>query len=141
MSTATLSAFDSTLHKTNVWLKDVMEELRWDDFQRAYRALRAVLHALRDRLPMEEATDLGAQLPMLVRGFYYEGWSPRHTPVLEHKLEQFLQHIEDQFRGDPHADAEQIARAVFHTLDKHVTAGELQDVKRNLPEAVRALWT
>jgi uncharacterized protein (DUF2267 family) len=31
-----------------------------------------VLHALRDRLTVEEASDLAAQLPMLIRGLYYE---------------------------------------------------------------------
>jgi uncharacterized protein (DUF2267 family) len=33
-----------------------------------------MLHALRDRLPPEIAVHLSAQLPMLVRGIYYEGW-------------------------------------------------------------------
>lgn len=141
MNTASLPTFENTLHKTNIWLKDLMQELQWDDYQRAYRALRTVLHALRDRLPIEEATDLGAQLPMLVRGFYYEGWSPGHTPVPEHKLEQFLEHINVQFQGEPDADGEQITRAVFRTINKHVTAGEIEDVKHNLPEAIRALWT
>ena len=68
--------FDGTLQKTNVWLNDIMNELDWQEHPyKAYLALRTVLHTLRDRLTIEEAVQLGAQLPMLVRGFYYEGWT------------------------------------------------------------------
>ena len=141
MSITKVSAFEGTIHKTNVWLKDVMAELGWEDHQRAYHALRAVLHALRDRLTVEEATDLGAQLPMLIRGFYYEGWNPSRTPVAEHKREEFLRHVADEFRGDLAANPEQITRVVFKVVAKHVTAGEIEDVKRILPEPIRALWT
>jgi uncharacterized protein (DUF2267 family) len=75
MSTTGLEIFDTTLQKTHVWLNDVMHKLGWQDERpRAYLALRTVLHALRDRLPVEEATHLGAQLPMLIRGFYYENY-------------------------------------------------------------------
>jgi len=42
------------------------------DERRAYNALRAVLHALRDRLTTEEIAQFGAQLPTFVRGVYYE---------------------------------------------------------------------
>jgi len=56
----------------------------------AYVALRATLHALRDRLPVEETAELAAQLPMLVRGVYYEGWDPTGKPVRERSLEGFL---------------------------------------------------
>jgi len=76
MSQTGVAAFDSTIQTTNVWLHDIMERLGWQDRHRAYHALRAVLHALRDRLPVDQAAALGAQLPMLVRGFYYEGWHP-----------------------------------------------------------------
>ena len=79
MTTAMISAFESTLHKTNVWLKDLMSELEWEtDYQRAYHALRAVLQALRDRLTIDEATHLASQLPMLIRGFY---WGSRRLPI------------------------------------------------------------
>jgi uncharacterized protein (DUF2267 family) len=74
MSTTGLEIFDTTVQKTHIWLNEIMDELGWEDnWHRAYLALRTVLHELRDHLTTEEATDLGAQLPMLVRGFYYEG--------------------------------------------------------------------
>jgi uncharacterized protein (DUF2267 family) len=34
-----------------------------------------------------------------------------------------------------------LVNAVFRTLERHVSAGELDDVRHILPEAVRGLWT
>ena len=142
MTGGTIAAFESTLHKTNIWLKDLLSELGWQDsdHQRSYHALRAVLHALRDRLTVEEASDLAAQLPMLVRGFYYEGWNPAKTPVVDRSRRAFLQHVAEQFDADPNADAEVITRAVFRVISKHVTSGETKDIRRSLPEPIQALW-
>ena len=101
MSVTSIAAIESSIHTTNTWLKELMEELGWDDRQRAYRALAVVLHALRDRLSVAEAADLGAQLPMLVRGLYYEGWTPKGKPIKERKREDFLAHIAAAFPGQP----------------------------------------
>jgi uncharacterized protein (DUF2267 family) len=140
MPTLSVSAFDQTLEKTNAWLRDLRKELGWMDSDRTYHALRAVLHALRDRLTVEEAANLGAQLPLLLRGCYYEGWRPGRNPVRDRTAEQFLAHVADEFRGDPLLDYEEIVEAVFYTLEKHITTGEVQDVKANLPAEVRKLW-
>ena len=75
MSSTGLEVFDETVHKTNIWLKEIAQVLG-PDRHRAYNALRAVLHCLRDRLTVDEAAQLGDQLPMLVRGIYYEAWHP-----------------------------------------------------------------
>lgn len=142
MTTATVSAFENTLHKTNVWLKDLLFELEWHetDYQRAYHALRTVLHALRDRLPVEEAADLSAQLPMLIRGFYYEGWSPAKVPTLQRTREEFFLRISEEYADDMSVNVEEVTRAVFRVLAMHVSLGELEDVKQCLPESIRKLW-
>lgn len=140
MSATGVAAFDRTIQTTNVWLNEVMEEMGWKgDHRRPYHALRAVLHALRDRLSVEEATDLGAQLPMLIRGIYYEGWKPSGKPIVERKKEDFLAHIAEAFPDDPDLDLERVVGAVFNVLAKHVTAGEIDDVKNSLPAPLRAL--
>lgn len=69
MPVTSLDTFDTTIHKTNAWLNELRQELGWDDRHAVYLALRATLHALRDRITVEEVAQLGAQLPMLVRGF------------------------------------------------------------------------
>lgn len=140
MSATGLDVFDTTIQKTNSWLNDVMYTLGWQDRHTAYLALRATLHALRDRLNVEEVAQLGAQLPMLIRGFYYEGWDPTGKPLHERHKEQFLAHIERQSRGDDRIDPEEAARAVFTVLANRVTEGEIEDVKHVLPDAIRDLW-
>jgi uncharacterized protein (DUF2267 family) len=141
MSTTGLDAFDTTLHKTQVWLNDLMRELEWQDSRpKAYLALHCVLHTLRDRLTPEEAVHLGAQLPMLIRGFYYEGWKLSGKPVKERHKEAFLAHVKAEFREDPRVDPETVARAVFKVLAHHITSGEIKDIKSLLPEELRELW-
>jgi uncharacterized protein (DUF2267 family) len=140
MSATGLDVFDTTLHKTNIWLNDLMQVLGWLDRHKAYMALRATLHALRDRLTVEEVAQLGAQLPMLIRGFYYEGWDPASKPLRIRHKEQFLARIEEEFRGDDRIDPEQVARAVFMVLAKRVSEGEIEDVKHVLPTEIRDLW-
>ena len=140
MSLTTITPIESTIHTTNSWLKELMEELGWENRQRAYHALGAVLHALRDRLTVAEAADLGAQLPMLIRGLYYEGWSPKGKPVKERRKEDFLAHIAVAFGDDPKMFPEDVVWAVFKVLQRHVSAGEISDVKHVLPAEIRSLW-
>jgi uncharacterized protein (DUF2267 family) len=143
MSMTGLDVFDRTIHKTNTWLKDLMEIMGWDSRRGAYSAMRATLHALRDRMPAVEVAQLGAQLPMLIRGFYYEGWSPTGKPIKERHEEHFLAWIAQELRSNDFADlidAERIARGVFQVLSMRVTDGEIEDVKHLLPKDLRHLW-
>ena len=127
---------------THIWVKEASEELKWKDERRAFLALRTVLHALRDRLTIEEAVHLGAQLPTLIRGSYYEGWRPKKVPVRDATRYGFLGEIQAAFAKthDPQVDSVHIARAIFRMLNKKVSAGEITDVLSTLPEAVRDLW-
>jgi len=140
MSLTAIGPIERAVHTTNIWLKELMEELGWEDREQAYHALGAVLHALRDRLTVVEAADLGAQLPMLIRGLYYEGWTPTGKPVKERKREDFLAHISTALRGRAAIFPEAVAWAVFKLLQAHVSAGEIQDVKHVLPAQIRSLW-
>jgi len=139
MITAGLDVFDRTLHKTYEWLADLMRLLAINDRHVAYQALRATLYALRDRLTAEEVAQLGAQLPMLVRGFYYEGWDPTAKPLKLRHIEAFLAYIASEFINDE-VEPEQAARAVFALLAERITKGEIEDVKHILPAELRELW-
>jgi len=140
MATEHLAPFERTVQRTNEWLGELQQELGRDDAQYAYRVLRAVLFALRDRLTVEEASDFAAQLPMLVRGIYYEGWNPAHTPSKERNREAFLQHVAQFLADIPTEDPETLTRSAFKVIDRHVQAGEIKHVKDMLPKDVRDLW-
>jgi uncharacterized protein (DUF2267 family) len=102
--------------------------------------LRAVLHCLRDRLTVDEAAQLGDQLPMLVRGIYYEAWHPAGKPEKIRTREEFLARISTHLPKARPINAEDAAHAVFQVLEKHVTAGEIQDVVQAMPQEIRTLW-
>ncbi len=135
-----LTAFEHTIQTTQQWLHEIEEGIGWQDPHRAYLALRAVLHALRDRLTVEQAAALAAQLPMLVRGFYYEGWHPHGKPLKERKRDEFLAHVAETLRDDPYIDPEQITDVVLDVLARHVSRGEIECIKRTLPAELRGLW-
>jgi uncharacterized protein (DUF2267 family) len=140
MSLTTFAPIESTLHTTDLWLTDVMEDLGWEDRSLAYPALQVVLHSLRDRLPVEAVAALGSQLPLLVRGIYYEGWSPSGTSVRESEKEDFLAQIAAAFRNNPEVDPERVARAVFRVLKRYAPSGEIRDEELVLPPGIRVLW-
>jgi uncharacterized protein (DUF2267 family) len=141
MSNAISEVFGASLQKTQVWFNELMFELGWEGKpQRAYLALRTVLHALRDRLTVEEALQLGAQLPMLIRGFYFEGWTLQDKPHKERRKEDFLEPIKIAFKDDATANAQSVTRAVFKVLAKHVSSGEIADIKQIMPKELQELW-
>jgi uncharacterized protein (DUF2267 family) len=118
-----------------------MDELDWQNHpHKAYLALRTVLHALRDRLTVEEAIQLGAQLPMLIRGFYYEGWTLTGKPIKERHEEEFLDHVQKAFKNEGMINARSATRAVFKLLDRQISKGEIEDIKHILPKPLQKLW-
>ena len=141
MSNSVLEVFDASLQKTQVWINDLMRELGWEERpQNTCLALRTALHALRDRLTVEEAVHLGAQLPILIRGVYYEGWKLTGKPVKERHKSEFLDHIAVVFRDDPTVDPEKVMRAVLKVLARHISEGETDNVKNLLPKTLQELW-
>lgn len=138
MSTGVRS-FDRTVQETNEWLHELMEELHFENKQNTYIALRAVLHAVRDRLSPDEAVQMASQLPMLVKGFYYEGWSPAGKPKKIRHLDEFFKEIqENALRKE--LDVERVTRAVFKSLAKRLSPGEVEDIKGMFPKELNTLW-
>jgi uncharacterized protein (DUF2267 family) len=135
MSNTGFAPFTTTVDKTNRILRGIETELGWPRERRnqSYAALRSVLHAVRDRLTVDEAAQLGAQLPMLVRGIYYEGWDPGRVPVKMHR-DEFLQRIRQEFPYDVPAGIEAVLRIVLTTLRQHITDGEWADIKSAMPK-------
>jgi uncharacterized protein (DUF2267 family) len=105
MTTTRVDIIDRSVEKAHVWLNDLAEELGTEDRHQAYRVLRAFLHALRDHLSVDETAQLSAQLPIFVRGVFYEGWDPSRTPEHARDIESFLTRIaaEAQLAGETEA--------------------------------------
>lgn len=138
--TTGLDTFDKTVHESNLWLKAVMERLDSDDRHRAYSTLRAVLHALRDRIGAESAAHLGAQLPMLLRGLFYEGWDPTNKPTKERHEDAFLAHIARELPRATEDEVEQGTLAVFDVLSKHIDRGAAVKIAGMFPQELRKFW-
>jgi uncharacterized protein (DUF2267 family) len=140
MSTTGLPVFDTTVQETNLWLKAIMEGLHTDDRHLAYLALRATLHALRDRLGPENAVHLAAQLPMLVRGLYYEGWRLAASQTKERTRADFLEHLRSELPRGSAIDPNVAVRAVFGVMWEKLDLGEVGEVIDRLPEELKQLW-
>jgi len=139
--TTGLDTFDKTVQESNLWLKDVMERLNTYDRHHAYSTMRAVLHALRDRIGPENAAHLGAQLPMLLRGLFYEGWDPTGKPTKERHESAFLVHIARELpRAAGPGEIEQGALAVLDVLSKHIDRGAAVKLAAILPQDLRRFW-
>lgn len=138
MSTG-LAIFDTTVQESNEWLKLVEAELPPCDRQQAYSALRAVFHILRDRLPAEAVMSLSAQLPMLLRGVFLEGWragSPSDIRDPEAFARAVANHLPSKF---PREGAG-VVQAVFAVMTKRLDPDEVAKVVRHLPEPLRPFW-
>ena len=141
MSALGLSVFDKAVQDGNIWLNELNKTLDWEDKKRAYRLLRSVLHTVRDRLTIEEASHLAAQLPMLIRGIYFEGWKPSRVPSKLRKKDEFVNETEKAFADDPNDSPEDCVRAVLKLLSAHIPVGEIDDVKNLMPTEIRELWS
>lgn len=136
-----LNVFDRAVHTANRFLQEILDELGWDDRQAAYHALRAVLFSLRDRLTTELAAAFGAQLPLLIRGIYYEGFRPTRQPEKYRTLEEWNARVEGAFQpADQEIDSETASTAVFRMLNEELDRDVLEKVHAAMPEAVRNLW-
>jgi uncharacterized protein (DUF2267 family) len=139
MSATGLEVFDKTLQSTNVWLREI-EQVIGPDRQVAWHALGAVLRTLRDRLPVGLAAHLGAQLPLLVRGLYYDQWQPRPKPLKLRTAKLFLDEVAKGLEGVRPVDPDEAARAVFQVLNHYLDHGQVENVRGALSEPIRRLW-
>lgn len=140
MAETGIRGLDTTIQKTNEWINEVKDEIGCMDRNDAYLALRSTLHALRDRLMPEEAIDLGAQLPMLIRGIYFEGYTTSGKPVTVRRKHEFLDLVERELGRNPEIDPEDAAEGVFAVLGRKISEGEIRDIKSMLPKEIDELW-
>jgi uncharacterized protein (DUF2267 family) len=133
-------SFDTTVDKTNRLLKEIEHEYGWPKERRnqSYAALRGVLHALRDRLTVEESAQLAAQLPMLVRGLYFEGWNPSEVPM-KMTRDEFLERVRRDFPYEVKGGIQPLVATVLRALRLYGTEGEWEDVKASMPKELASV--
>lgn len=134
-----LDVFDKTIQTTNVWLKDINEEIG-PDKQLAWHVLGVVLRTVRDRIPAQEAAHLAAELPLMVRGAYYDQYRPAEQPAKSRSKEEFLEQVAAGLDQNRPVNPEAATRAVLHTVSQHVPKGQVDKTRNNLPEDIRSLW-
>jgi uncharacterized protein (DUF2267 family) len=138
MSSSGLDIFDRTLQATHIWLGEIAETLG-PDRQLAWHALGSVTRALRDRVPVPLAAHFGAQLPLLVRGLYYDRWRPTE-PQTWRSADEFFAVLAHEFEGLRPIAPAAAAKAVFQVLNHHMDPGQVRKMREALPEEVRTLW-
>ena len=139
MSANGLPVFDKTVQTTNIWLDQIMERLG-PDRQVAWKVLSTVLHKLRDRLPVEAAAHLGAQLPLLVRGAYYDQFQPARQPGACRSREDFVAEVAEWLADTRPVDPEEAIAAVLDMLSRNIDPGQVEKIKGVLPEPIRRMW-
>jgi uncharacterized protein (DUF2267 family) len=131
--------FSHAANQAQQWVNELAEDLKWNE-QKAYRLLRSVLHTLRDWLSPQEMADLSAQLPVLIRGIYFEGWNPMEAPAFDRKKRDFVIRVRANMVGDSDIDIDAPISAVFKLLDRHISHGEIVQVRNSMKKSLRELW-
>lgn len=140
MSATGLEVFDKSIQTTNIWLDEIMEDMG-PDRQVAWHMLGAVLRTMRDRLPADLAAHLGAQLPLVVRGAYYDQYKPAAASDKNRSLDDFLGKIADELRFTRPVDTKEALQVVCTTLARHVDDGQIAKVWDALPKEIREVAT
>lgn len=135
------NVFAPAVQSARAWLVEIAENLDLPpEDPRVLRALRAGLHAIRARLPLNEVIDLGAQLPTLIRGIYYEGLGANHEPAKIRTAEDMLARVTVELGNEKRVKPVDVLRATIHVLVDHVSEGEIEDVVATLPRPIAELW-
>lgn len=140
MTTQGLEVIDHSVHLTHEWVNELAGRLDYTSRRSALRLMRVVLRRIRDHLLIDEVAQLSAQLPVMIRGFFFEGWVPKLTPIKERKGEEFVAHVRGQMGQTSEYRGEVDIRSVFELLNARISRGEIEDIRASLPEDLRALW-
>jgi uncharacterized protein (DUF2267 family) len=130
-------AFAHSLEVANIWVGEIKRSLKISPAH-AWSVLCAVLHTLRDRLTVEQAAHLGNQLPLIVRGAFFDQWRPAHKAKKIRREKEFLDIVRARLPASISLDAKQAVNEVFTVLAHH-PAGEIQKIVKTLPPELRAL--
>mgnify|MGYP006272188267 CR=1 FL=1 len=137
MAMHTIDTVWTSVEKTNLWLHALKSKLGWQDNHATFEALKLTLQTLRDRMKPEESANFAAQLPMVIRGAFYEGWQPEEVPKKWRHLDAFLEPMQTHFTHADAAEIRRIVECVLATVNEHLSAGIMADVKSMMPDDIK----
>ena len=129
-----------SLEHTYEWIKVLMQDYNFSNENKAFVVLRATLKALRDRLPLNEVVHLGSQLPVLLRGYYFEGWNPEHEANEINASHDFVYLVKSHLNGHEDINLDEAVPATLKLIFDMIDQGEAKEVKANLPEDLRSYY-
>jgi uncharacterized protein (DUF2267 family) len=139
----TVRQLSHATQQVQAWLNDLSRRQPFENQEQAYSYLRAVLHAIRDRLTPEEVAHVGSQLPMIVRGFYFEGWRPVLAPNEFATRAELYDRVRESLgstQGPETLDVEEATGTVIDFLADHLDEGLLRHVTSQLPGNIATLF-
>ena len=132
--------FEKFCNEAQSWVREIAENMRTPErTDWALNVLRAVLHTLRDRTMVQEVFHLSAQLPVLVRGIYFEGYDPRDKP-LKMNADEFMNTVGKRMGPGTEVPPGEAIRAVMSVLYDKVSRGELDDIRGSMPKDIKRMW-
>ncbi len=138
--------FTKYAQKGNEFLADLSSELGTDnDIERSGRILRSVFHVLRDVISKEESLQLISQLPMALKSVYVDGWTFKKPQDPIRNEDDFFEAVikKDSPVGycnfNSKKEAQDAIDAVFKVLKKHVSKGEIDDMRDTLPKELKSI--
>jgi uncharacterized protein (DUF2267 family) len=143
MTTGTtgIEALDRGVQEYNQWIKDIADRLGTPERRLAHRALRAVLHALRDRVGAEHAARFAAQLPPLVRAVFFEGYQPAAPTSRENSRGAFLEQVHTEgVQPLDIVELEHATKAVLAVMGERLDHSHIENLISLFPEEFSDLW-
>ncbi len=140
MTAKGLEVIDHTVQLTHEWINELTDRLDWSSQRDALRLLRTTLHQIRDHLLVDEVAQLAAQLPLLIRGMFFEGWVPKKTPIKQRHIKDFISDIEQYVGSVADYRGSEDIQKVFKLINARISNGEILDVRASLPEEIRSFW-
>src|SRR5690606_3502098 len=101
MSAFGLRIIDEAVQAANLWINEADARMGWNDKQRSYSVLRAVLHTVREHRTAHEAADLEEPWPTLSRGIYYDGWNSAMIPARMRHAKDFVAAVQAAYGAEP----------------------------------------
>lgn len=118
------------------FIGQIQHKARLGSLGDAVRAANATLQTLAERLPGDEADHLAAQLPYEIGRFIRE----HATGAERFSVDEFYNRVTDR-EGIDKPQAVFHARAVIEVLQQAVSAGEIEQIRNQLPDDFLPLFS